>query len=368
MPRAKPQRKKARPAPRGGGKATTIRDVAQAAGVSTATVSRALADPRSVAAATRSSVASAIAATGYTPNAAARSLRARSTKMVLTLLSGLGNSFFTPILDAIEAALSAAGYCMIAGDTHADPELEAHYDRLVRSGQVDGVLLLTGRLPRPGFAALDSSVPITIVCNDIPGVTGLPIVEIANREAAHAVTTHLINMGHRRIAHATGPADNIEARERLAGYRAALADANIRIDEGLVWEGAFNFEAGMRVGYRFLALSDRPTALFASSDEIAMGFIKTVKDAGLSVPSDVSVAGFDDIDYARFFDPALTTVHQPRAEIGHLAAEGLISRMAGQGTIPLRTRLPCTLVIRDSVRALRAPAAKTKRKARKLPA
>ncbi|MCR4283609.1 MAG: substrate-binding domain-containing protein, partial [Bauldia sp.] len=122
----------------------------------------------------------------------------------------------------------------------------------------------------------------------------------------------------------------------------------------LIWQGAFTFEAGVRVARQFLAHPARPTAVFASSDEMAMGFIRTVKDAGLRVPDDVSVAGFDDIEFARYFDPALTTIHQPRAELGRLAAESLVARMTGNGrTIPLRTRLPCTLIVRDSVSAPR---------------
>lgn len=331
----------------------TIHDVARRAGVSTATVSRALADPERVAAATRAAVIAAIAETGYAPNAAARSLRARSTKMVLALLPGIGNSFYTPILNAIEEVLSRAGYGMIMGDTRSDRAREAHYDLLVRGGQVDGVLLLTGRLPHPEFAGLDANIPITILCNDIPGLETLPVVEIENHEAARTLVEYLVSLGHRRIGHALGPANNIEAKYRMAGYAAALAEAGIAIDESIVWQGAFTFEAGVRVARGFLDHSDRPTALFAGNDEMALGFIRTVKDAGLRVPEDVSVAGFDDIEYARYFDPALTTMRQPRADLGRIAAENLIARMSGGKSLPRRTRLPCELVVRASVRPLR---------------
>jgi len=336
-------------------RAVTIRDVASRAGVSTATVSRALADPKRVAEATRMVVFAAIAETGFTPNAAARSLRARSTKMILALLPGIGNSFYTPILNAVEDVLSAAGYGMIMGDTRQDDAREAHYDLLVRAGQVDGVMLLTGRLPHPDFAELDATIPITLICNDIPGLDRLPVIEIANFDAARTMVEYLVGVGHRRVGHAKGPADNVEAVYRLAGYRAALADAGLPVDESIVFDGAFTFEAGVRVAKQFLAMSDRPSAIFAANDEMAMGFIKTVKDAGLAVPDDVSVAGFDDIEFARYFDPALTTMSQPRAELGRLAAESLVARMTGVGKkMPLRTRLPCALVVRDSVRAYRS--------------
>lgn len=329
----------------------TIREVARRAGVSTATVSRALADPDRVAKATREAVFAAIAETGFTPNASARSLRARSTKMVLALLPGIGNSFYTPILNAVEEVLSLAGYGMIMGDTRMDRAREAHYDVLVRAGQVDGVMLLTGRLPHPAFAELDATVPITLICNDIPGIDGLPVIEIDNHDAAIALVRHLIDLGHRRIGHAIGPADNVEAGYRLAGYRAALAEAGLAVDESIVWPGAFRFDAGVEVAKRFLGHPDPPTAIFTSNDEMAMGFIRAVKDAGLRVPDDVSVAGFDDIEFARYFDPALTTMHQPRAELGRIAAENMVARMAGRGGAPMRTRLKCTLVVRDSTAA-----------------
>ncbi len=336
-------------------RAVTIRDVARRAGVSTATVSRALANPETVAAATREAVFAAIAETGFAPNASARSLRARTTKMVLALLPGIGNSFYTPILNAVEEVLSLAGYGMLMGDTRMDRAREAHYDRLVRSGQVDGVMLLTGRLPHPDFAGLDARIPITLICNDIPGLEGLPVIEIENREAARSLVAHLVGLGHRRIGHAIGPTDNVEAWYRLDGYRTALADAGLAEDESIVWQGAFTFEAGVRVAHQFLAHGAPPTAVFTANDEMAMGFIKTVKDAGLDVPEDVSVVGFDDIEFARYFDPALTTIHQPRAELGRLAAETLLARMTGKGKVPLRTRLPCTLVVRDSACQPRSP-------------
>lgn len=346
-------------ATRTGSKAThasvTIRDVAKRAGVSTATVSRALANPDQVAEAKREAVFAAIAETGYTPNASARSLRARTTKMILALLPGIGNSFYTPILNAVEEVLAAAGYGMIMGDTRMDRDREAHYDLLVRSGQVDGVMLLTGRLPHPDFARLDATIPIALICNDIPGQDGLPVVEIDNHDAACRIIEYLIGLGHRRIAHAVGPTDNVEAGFRLAGYRSALVDAGIAVDDTIIWQGAFTFDAGVAVGRQFLAHADPPTAVFASNDEMAMGFIRTVKDAGMRVPGDVSVVGFDDIEYARYFDPALTTMHQPRAELGRLAAETIVSRITGSGRpVPLRTRLKCTLVVRDSASVPRA--------------
>jgi len=332
-------------------RAATILDVARRAGVSTATVSRALAAPEQVAEPTRSRVFAAIEAIGYTPNAAARSLRAQSSKVVLVLLPGLGNSFWTAIINAVEEVLTKEGYGVIFGDTRNDARREAHYDRLVRGGQVDGVLLFSGRLPREDFAELNDSIPITLVCNEVPGLSELPLFEIANRDAARKMVEYLIGRGHRRIAHVTGPATNPEAAERVRGYADALAAAGIAFEEGLVLPGSFTFASGARAAEAVAAMRERPTAVFVASDEMAIGFIKALKDRGLLVPKDISVAGFDGIDYSAMYDPALTTVIQPRAELGRLAAENLLRRMRGDDPPgpALRTRIPCSLVIRDSV-------------------
>ena len=346
------------PTQRNARRSVTITDVARRAGVSTATVSRTLAMPDRVAEHTRAAVFAAIRDTGFIPNATARSLRARSTKMVLALLNGIGDSFFTEILNSVEEVLFEAGYGMVMGDTRGDTAREIHYDRLVRSGQVDGVLLFTGRLPAERVADIDASVPLTLVCNDIPELS-VPFVESANRDAARTLTGYLIGIGHRHIGHITGPDRGPEADDRLAGYRDALEAAGIAFDPRLVWQGNYVAESGAEAArQQFLPMVDRPTAVFAANDETAIGFIKAVRDAGLSVPADVSVAGFDDIGYAALFDPGLTTMHQPRAELGRIAAQILVRRMTGtSGPPPPRiTRLPCPLVVRESVAPLPAAA------------
>ncbi len=221
----------------------------------------------------------------------------------------------------------------------------------MRSGQVDGVLLFSSRLSNEGSTEIDGKVPVLLVCNAMPELAGLPVVEVANRDAAFEMTSYLIGLGHRRLGHVTGPRRNVEAEERLTGFRNAAAAARIAEKDLHVWDGTFSFEAGAAAARRFLALSRRPTVVFCASDQIAIGFIKTVRDAGLAVPEDVSVAGFDDIEFANLFSPALTTMRQPRAALGRAAAEYLVGRMNGTGdAAPQRIRLPCVLIVRDSVR------------------
>jgi LacI family repressor for deo operon, udp, cdd, tsx, nupC, and nupG len=336
------------------GRGVTIRDVARRAGVSTATVSRAIANPELVSDTTRSIVSDAIAATGYTPNASARNLRVRSTKMVLALVPGMTNTFFTPILNAIEDVLSEAGYGLIIGDTRNSTAREEHYARLVRAGQVDGVVLLTGHLLHgSGPEDINQLVPTSLVCIDIPR-SNLPVFQVANRDAARTIVDYLIERGHRRIGHITGPKGNLESAERLRGYKDALKAVGVEADPELVWPGDFMPEAGSAAAQSFLALGQRPTAVFAANDETAVNFIRAVEKAGLRVPEDVSVVGFDDIEYLPFFSPGLTTMRQPRAEMGRLAAVDLLQRMQRNAPqiAPVQVKLDCQLIERDSVRTI----------------
>jgi LacI family repressor for deo operon, udp, cdd, tsx, nupC, and nupG len=333
------------------GRGVTILDVARRAGVSTATVSRALASPERVSETTRSRVSRAIAETGYTPNASARNLRIRSTKMVLALLPGMTNTFFTPILNAVEDVLSEAGYGLVIGDTRNSREREAHYARVVRAGQVDGVILLTGHLLEPDGPGIEKLLPTSLICVDIPRAN-LPVFHAANRDAARTIVDYIIAKGHRRIGHITGPKGNAESSERMRGYREALKAAGLPFDPALVWQGDFLPETGPAAAARFLELATRPTAVFAANDESAVNFIRTVQAKGVRVPEDVSVAGFDDIEYLQFFSPGLTTMRQPRAELGRLAALDLLKRMERDAPDlpPQRVTLACELIERESVR------------------
>jgi LacI family repressor for deo operon, udp, cdd, tsx, nupC, and nupG len=350
------------------GQNATILDVARRAGVSTATVSRVVASPDRVAEATRLRVLKAISDIGYTPNVSARNLRAKSTKMVLALVPGMSNSFFSPILNAVEDVLSEAGYGLIIGDTRHSAQRETHYARLIRAGQVDGVILLTGHLPRDEKkAGIEGIVPISLICIEIPG-SRFPLFDVDNRRAARQMVEFLLAMGHRRIAHITGPMKiNPESRERLKGYQDALAAAGISLDEALIWDGDFFAASGYAAAHRYFAAQDRPTAVFAGNDEMAMSFIKGLTDNGVSVPGDVSVTGFDDISGLELFIPALTTMRQPRAEMGRRAAVDLLERLGADGNVPppLHERLDCALIVRDSVRRVGPPVPLAKPKARR---
>jgi len=335
-------------------RAARIQDVAKLADVSTATVSRALATPERVSPEARARVLEAIAKTGYVPNPAARTLRSQKTYMVLVVLPDLSNTFFSKILRGIEETLFEAGYGMIISDLDGSPEKEAHFAAFTAAGRVDGAILLNGHLfgqSREGEGQpARIKIPLVAVCEAIPGAD-IPQIEIDNRAAAYGMTQHLASLGHRSIAYVSGPASNILERERFQGFKDGLETAGLPFDPALILPGDYTIEAGVRAGQDLVARSTRPTAVFCTSDEMAIGLMRTLFSAGLRVPEDISVAGFDDIEFAAVAEPPLTTIHQPRRELGQAAASALIELLQGRPS-PKRIRLETELVIRDSVAPL----------------
>jgi LacI family transcriptional regulator, repressor for deo operon, udp, cdd, tsx, nupC, and nupG len=332
----------------------TIYDVAQVAGVSTATVSRAIAKPDMVAWSTRKRVAAAARELGYSLRSNAKT-RPASAKMILALIERPGSQFFAPILEAITGVLAESGYCLVIADFKGGVEKDEQYSALLREGHFAGLISFAGRVPEAAGGDDAPLVPVVLVCRRIPTSPKMPIFDVMNREAARRMVSYLISIGHRSIAHICGPKNNVEARERLAGYGDALLASKIAIDEDLIWDGDFYLGSGIAAAGRFLARADRPTAVFAANDQMAIGFINELKGAGISVPQDVSVAGFDDIEYSVICDPPLTTMHQPRSEIGRQAALEILRRIhhADGFSKPSPPSFSCELVIRTSTQPLR---------------
>lgn len=336
-------------------RAARIHDVAKLAAVSTATVSRVLSAPERVSPEARARVLEAIAKTGYVPNLAARSLRSQKTCMVLVVLPDLANTFFSKILRGIEETLFEAGYGMIISDLDGSPEKEAHFAAFTAAGRVDGAILLNGHLfgqSRDGEGQLSKiGIPLVALCEAIPHAD-IPQIEIDNREAASRMTRYLASLGHRNIAYVSGPPHNVLERQRFQGYREGLQEAGLSFDPALVLPGDYTIESGIAAGKDIVARSKRPSAVFCTSDEMAIGFMRTLLSAGLKVPHDISVAGFDDIEFAAVAEPSLTTIHQPRRELGKAGAAALIDLLQGQSP-PKRIRLETEIVVRDSVAAPR---------------
>jgi LacI family repressor for deo operon, udp, cdd, tsx, nupC, and nupG len=330
--------------------AARIKEVARIASVSTATVSRALTSPHRVSPTTRARVMDAVAKVGYVPNPAARSLRSRKSHMVLVALPDLANIFFSQVLRGIEEELFTAGYGMIVGDLSGSIEKELHFAAFAARGQVDGVLLLNGHLFResgePGASTVELGVPVVALCEAIEGAD-VPQIEADNREAACRMTEYLAELGHYDIGYVCGPATNVLEKERFAGFRDGLAKAGRVFDADFVWSGDYKLDSGMAVARQIMASERRPTAVFCSNDEMAIGLIRGLVSAGLRVPEDISVAGFDDIEFAEMAGPPLTTIRQPRRELGRNGAAALLELLHGRTPSP-RIRLETELIVRSS--------------------
>lgn len=339
-----------------------IAEVAKLAGVSTATVSRALSSPEKVNARTREQVLKVVRATGYTPNIAGRRLRAARSMTALVVVPSLITPFFSDLLLAIDQALAAKGYGLLIGNLHDKAEKEAELVRLVLSGQADGAILLNGRMLRDGRSSMaDGGAPIVGLSLPIADATA-PAILVDEDAGGAIVAEHLLALGHRRIAYLSGPPGNYCDLGRWAGFARSLADAGIDPSTVVRWQGDFHVESGLAAGRAFTAMAERPTAVFAASDMMAIGFMRGVHDAGSAVPRDVSVVGYDGIVFADFTEPPLTTMRQPREAMGRAAVDlllGLIeNREPGEtsGAAPRRApgtvvRLPVTLRLARSTAA-----------------
>jgi LacI family transcriptional regulator, repressor for deo operon, udp, cdd, tsx, nupC, and nupG len=326
-----------------------IGDVAKRAGVSTATVSRTLATPERVKPNTRDAVMRAVRETGYVLNLAARNLRTSRTQAILAVVPDVSNVFFSQVLRGISDTLRRHRYSLIIADTGNDPERERDHAEFVQAGRVDGLLLLNGRLLQSAEIKRRHQVPTVSLGERIPGSL-LPHVETANRDAARAMTQYLLKLGHRRIGYVAGPPCNVLEHDRFTGYRDALAAGGIEHDPELVRPGDFSIRTGEAAAAAYLALPRLPDAVFACNDAMAMGLIRGFTAAGVAVPGTVSIAGFDDIEFAAAYNPALTTVHQSRAEIGARAAAMLVDLIEGRQPVSREVRLPAEIVLRESTR------------------
>lgn len=349
MPPAKERaRRIQKRAPRAASKAR-IGDVARAAGVSTATVSRALTFPDRVQSETRERVLAAVRELGYIPNSAARQLRAGSSRTVLVVVGPRRNPpFFSEVLRGIDVALSQAGYAVLMGNLDSVDGKEKYLVDLVFGGHIDGALVLASTVPSDaGRTIADSGLPIVGICAETD-VAGIPAVVVDDEACCRAQTRYLLDLGHRHLAYLSGPRGNYNERHRFAGFQATTAAAGLGPDDVVRLEGNYDFASGVAAGKAFLALERRPTGVVATSDEMAIAFMATIRRGGLRVPEDVSVVGFDGIELGDFVEPALTTIRQPRFDLGTTGANLLLGLMRGEDVPNRLTVLQGALDERES--------------------
>jgi LacI family repressor for deo operon, udp, cdd, tsx, nupC, and nupG len=326
---------------------SNIREVARLAGVSVATVSRTLRSPEQVLPETRDKVKAAVEQARYRPNLMAIQFRSRKTGNLVILVPDISNTFFARVIRGAQEAAQAAGYRLLLCDTLGRDAIERQFAELVYAHQADGVIQLRARDPFDSSAPNQSAPPMVNACEVVKDAA-FPTITLDNHAAAKAMTQHLIELGHRRIALIKGPISSPLTQDRVAGYQAALQQAGIAPDPTLICRGDFTLNAGFEGAALMLALPKRPTALFCENDEMAIGALKRIKQAGLRVPEDISVVGFDDIPMAAYSDPPLTTVSQPAEAFGEQAVHLLIALIEGRDIGEQRVVLPFTLAVRSS--------------------
>jgi LacI family transcriptional regulator, galactose operon repressor len=323
----------------------TIADIAREAGVSVPTVSRVLNGRSDVSPRTRERIELLLDHHRYQRRAAAG--RA-STGLIDLVFNDLDSPWAVEIIRGVEDVAHAEGLGTVVSAIHRRASSAKQWLANLRSRSSDGVIFVTSELEPPMRELRRHHIPIVIV-----DPTGLPAQEVptigaANWAGSLEATAHLIGLGHRRIGFVAGPPGVLCSRARLDGYRAALETAGLPFDERLIVPGTFYHEAGFAGGVRLLGQPDPPTAVFAASDQMAMGVYEAVRRRGLRVADDVSVVGFDDLPEARWAAPPLTTVRQPLVEMGVMAARTLLRVGRGERIESPRVELATELVVRDS--------------------
>jgi LacI family transcriptional regulator, repressor for deo operon, udp, cdd, tsx, nupC, and nupG len=320
--------------------------------VSTATVSRALSNPERVSEATRERVSAAVHTTGYTINQAARSLRLRAARTIVIAFPNIGNPFYSTVLDAVVRECSSRGYGALVANRLGDNPTQWLKDYFL-SNRADGMVLFDASLDAKQLYDLRTphgKFPLVVACDELPDLR-LHSVMTDNRAAAARATRYLIDLGHRRIGHIHSPSRNPAlASDRLLGFRDAMTEARLEMPPEWILDGDFSMASGEAAGRAFLALKRRPTAVFSANDEMAIGFLAVLRSAGIQCPADISLVGFDDITVARCIAPPLTTMRQPREEIGRLATKVLLDVLESQSQprTPIHLVLNSELIVRDS--------------------
>ena len=327
---------------------STLSDVASAAGVSPTTISRYIGNRIVLPQATRDRIDAAIAALDYRPNLLAKRLSTGRAEAIGLVTPEIDNPFFAQLAAAVEAEAERHGYAVYMSSTHGDPTREIGAVRRMRDGHVDGLVLITSR-PDDGSLArlLADDDKVVLLDEDVPGV-GLCRVFVQNEHGAQMATQHLIAAGHRHIAFIGGPPGLMSVQERRIGFTRAMAEAKLPIAAEDVFLQDYSRAFGNQAAQAIIALKRRPSAIFASSDYLAIGVLSALQQAGLSVPDDMSLVGFDDMPFAELVNPPLTTIRQPVPQMGRIAFQLLLALMNGEDAAPI-TRLPVELVQRKSV-------------------
>jgi len=327
---------------------TTIKQVAARASVSSATVSHVINGTRFVSEAVREQVQKAMDELEYRPNALARSLRSGYTHTLGLVLPDSANPFFAEVGHSIEIAAFEAGYSVILCNTENDFEKESLYIDVLTKKQVDGIVFVsTGDRSDSVEKLVEMKIPTVVMDRDFPGLE-LDIVAADNLQGGYLAAQHLIALGHKHIGCITGPSGINPSARRVAGFKKTLQEAGLIVEPDLIVSGDFHPESGWEMGRAMLVQGNAPTAIFACNDLMAMGVLRAATELGLRVPDDLALMGYDDIELASYTNPPLTTIKQPKVEMGLAALNFLLSRIQDKQSVPQSVLLPVSLAIRGS--------------------
>jgi LacI family transcriptional regulator len=332
----------------------TIYDVARKAGVSVATVSKVFNGYQDVSEKTKQRVLKLADEMGFRPNSTARSLSMKKSWIIGVffedfLNSGFKHPFFTDIIESFKNVVGQKGYDLLFTANHYFNDREISYLEHCRNRNVDGVIILALKRDDPYLPELVSSnIPCISLDLDILG-NRIGCVYSENIKGAEMAVKYLHDMGHQRIATITGQLLSLTSDQRLQGYKNAMNELKLPYRYDYVVQGDFLHEGGYQAMQHLLSLNDPPTAVFAAGDLMAFGAIKAIQDAGLNVPDDISIIGFDDIEMCKYFSPSLTTIKQNKEELGREAAEGLIRLIENPMEIPSIVQIPTELIVRETV-------------------
>lgn len=330
--------------------ATTIKDIARAIGVSHSTVSRALNGDSRISPETRWKVLRAAEEVGYRPNLSARGLARRQVLSIGLVIPHVSDAFYGRIVHGVDQVSFESGFNLVLYITHADRRREMAALDQIAQRRVDGLILIVRKVEAEAIIRLrHQQVPLVLLMHRIRGAE-IDNVRVDNVDGAFKAVTHLVQLGHQRIAFIGGPSDAPDNRERHKGYRLALSEAGMPVDPALTFKGDFTEASGRAAASAMLKLpqGERPTAIFAGNDRMAIGAIEALLAQGIQVPEDVAVVGFDDIVPASYVRPALTTVRQRTDEMGAVSTRLLIDRLRGDVGGCREILLKTELIIRQS--------------------
>lgn len=331
-----------------------IKDVANLAGVSVATVSRTINEPNKVTKETRIAVQKAIKSLDYHPNVLARDFRTRRTSRIIVLVPDISNTFFSNVIRGIQRQAKEFKYSVLLGETRNDKSIEREYASMVLSRQADGIIQFSPSNPFSDLVKSTNQAPCFWVnaCECLADKT-IPKVQIDNASAMETITNQVLQMGHTKISVLLGPTESPLTISRLSGVHSAMTKNKMDPACLIKLQGDFSARSGTIAATELMQVSEKPTAVLCFNDEMAFGLIHTLKKSGLSIPRDMSVTGFDDIELAQYCDPPLSTVSQPAMEIGAVAMTALHNQINKVSGVKLEHVLPADLMVRSSIAAPR---------------